>query len=316
MAKETLRNLFESDQDKLRSMLQDLELPKDAAKIEGAVSHYLNELFDNDGEFRLQLTQAEDYILQSALSLLNAQQTIVSELSKNNHHSEATAQRVQTVRKTAVDGINKNAIPYSIGATAVGGIIGGVVIGTWGAVFGSVAGTAMVLYCASSSEKSAASKNIHAAQHPMPTSVATKQKLDVDKFIKIVASICESIDNLIDTFRAQINRVVNKYEQQPKPTLEGNFKSILEGIQSLIGYKRTHDETEDKYVAKLQQRIEDITELLDNYNLQVVDYAEDKANLFEVIPSQTVLQPKMIVPAIVKGDVAVLKGKVFMPEDS
>ena len=53
MAKETLRNLFESDQDKLRSMLQDLELPKDAAKIESTVSHYLNELFDNDGEFRL-----------------------------------------------------------------------------------------------------------------------------------------------------------------------------------------------------------------------------------------------------------------------
>lgn len=314
MAKETLRNLFESDQDKLRSMLQDLELPKDAAKIEGAVSHYLNELFDNDGEFRLQLTQAEDYILQSALSLLNAQQTIVSELSKNNHHSEATAQRVQTVRKTAVDGINKKAIPYSIGATAVGGIIGGVVIGTWGAVFGSVAGTAMVLYCASSSEKSAASKNIHAAQHPMPTSVATKQKLDVDKFIQIVASICESIDNLIETFRAQINRVVNKYEQQPKPTLEGNFKSILEGIQSLVGYKRTHDETEDKYVGKLQQRIEDITELLDNYDLQVVDYSDDKANLFEEISSATAQQPKMIVPAITKGDTTVLKGKVFIPE--
>lgn len=315
MAKETLRNLFESDQDKLRSMLQDLELPKDAAKIESTVSHYLNELFDNDGEFRLQLTQAEDYILQSALSLLNAQQTIVSELSKNNHHSEATAQRVQTVRKTAVDGINKNAIPYSIGATAVGGIIGGVVIGTWGAVFGSVAGTAIVLYYASSSEKSTAAKTIHAAPQPTPT-IATRQKLDVDKFIKIVASICESIDNLIDTFRAQINRVVNKYEQQPEPTLEGNFKSILEGIQSLIGYKRTHDETEDKYVAKLQQRIEDITELLDNYNLQVVDYAEDKASLFEVIPSPNAQQPKMIVPAIVKGDVAVLKGKVFMPEDS
>lgn len=73
MTKETLRNLFESNQDKLRSMLQDLELPKDAPKVESAVSSYLNELFDNDGKFRLQLTQAEDYILQSAISLLNAQ---------------------------------------------------------------------------------------------------------------------------------------------------------------------------------------------------------------------------------------------------
>lgn len=190
--------------------------------------------------------------------------------------------------------------------------MGGVVIGTWGAVFGSIAGTALALYYVSASEKPATARKVQTS--PQPVKVINKQKLDVDKYMQIIASICESIDNLIETFRAQINRVVNKYEQQPKPTLESNFKAILEGIQSLLGYKRTHDATEEKYVAKLQQRIEDITELLDNYNLQVVDYTEDKANLFEEISSPTAQQPKMIVPAITKGETAVLKGKVFVPE--
>ncbi len=81
MAKEFLKNLFESKQDYLRNSLQDLQLPKDALKIERAVSEYLNKLFDENGEFRMQLTQSEDYILQSALSLLNAQQAILSEVS-------------------------------------------------------------------------------------------------------------------------------------------------------------------------------------------------------------------------------------------
>ena len=58
MAKEFLKNLFESKQDYLRNSLQDLQLPKDALKIERAVSEYLNKLFDENGEFRMQLTQS------------------------------------------------------------------------------------------------------------------------------------------------------------------------------------------------------------------------------------------------------------------
>ena len=45
MAKEFLKNLFESKQDYLRNSLQDLQLPKDALKIERAVSEYLNKLW-------------------------------------------------------------------------------------------------------------------------------------------------------------------------------------------------------------------------------------------------------------------------------
>lgn len=51
MAKESLKNLFESKQDNLRDCLRNLELPKDAPKIERIVSEYLNNLFDENGEF-------------------------------------------------------------------------------------------------------------------------------------------------------------------------------------------------------------------------------------------------------------------------
>lgn len=310
MAKESLKNLFESKQDNLRDCLRNLELPKDAPKIERIVSEYLNNLFDENGEFRMQLTQSEDYILQSAMSLLNAQQAILVELSKAK---ELSMQPKIKDKKNAIqsEGISKEEIPYSIGASAAGGVIGGVVIGTWGAVFGSIAGTAIALYYVASKEKHTSKSKIQAVQQ---SASQPSQNLDVEKFIRIVAGVCDSIDNLIETFRAQVNRVVSKYEQQPKATLETNFKSLLEGIQSLIGYKRTHEATEEKYVIKLQQRIEDLTELLDNYDLEIIEYNGDNMNLFEENISPNVQQPQMVVPAIVKGENAVLKGKVFVPE--
>ena len=310
MAKESLKNLFESKQDNLRDCLRNLELPKDVPKIERIVSEYLNNLFDENGEFRMQLTQSEDYILQSAMSLLNAQQAILVELSKAK---EQSMQPKIKDKKNAIqsEGISKEAIPYSIGASAAGGVIGGVVIGTWGAVFGSIAGTAIALYYVASKEKYTSKSKIQAVQQ---SASQPSQNLDVEKFIRIVAGVCDSIDNLIETFRAQVNRVVSKYEQQPKATLETNFKSLLEGIQSLIGYKRTHEATEEKYVIKLQQRIEDLTELLDNYDLEIIEYNGDNMNLFEENISPNVQHPQMVVPAVVKGENAVLKGKVFVPE--
>ena len=72
--------------------------------------------------------------------------------------------------------------------------------------------------------------------------------------------MCESVDNLIDTFRAQVNRVVQKYESQEKPSLEKEYRSLLESIQSLVGYERNHDMSEEKYNKKIQERIENLSE--------------------------------------------------------
>lgn len=320
MSKKTsLKELFESKQAELRSSLQDLELPKDATKIEKVVSDYLDNLFDSESEFRLQLTQAEDYILQSAMSLLNAQQAIVVELTKTNAQAMEKAKNPMgsNQEQKPKRGSNNSAIPYGIGGSAVGGVIGAVVGGTWAAVFGAIAGTALSLYYVASMDKNTtAHSNIPKKQMAMQASAKPVQKLDVDKFIAIVSDICESVDNLVNSFRAQVNCVVDKYESMPKPSLETNFKLLLEGLQSLIGYERTHTPAEGKYVGKLQQRVEDVAELLDNYNLEVVNYSGDNIDLFEQIFSPTAKEPKMVVPAIIKDGVTVLKGKLFIPEQT
>lgn len=74
--KVTLTSMFESNKQVLKKELADLVLPRDTNKIQKIVSDYLNLMFDNEGEYRQTLTQSEDYILQAALSLLQAQQNM------------------------------------------------------------------------------------------------------------------------------------------------------------------------------------------------------------------------------------------------
>ena len=91
MEKKTLKQLFESQREVLAQRLDGMKLPKDAEKAQAVVSNYLNELFDSDGEFRQNLTQSEDYILQAAMSLLNAQQSMIAPLAQVQKQPEPAA---------------------------------------------------------------------------------------------------------------------------------------------------------------------------------------------------------------------------------
>lgn len=135
MEYKSLRALFDSRSNELKEALEGLSLPEDSSKVQGVVQQYLAQLFDGDGDFRMSLTQSEDYILQAAMSLLNAQQAMATELSK-----EAFVRKPQsnaTLSEQLNDcGLNlkKETIPYTIGATAAGGVVGGLILGTWGCI--------------------------------------------------------------------------------------------------------------------------------------------------------------------------------------
>lgn len=319
MKGKSLKALFESQKDELLEKLDGLSLPKDASKIQALIKDYFNNLVDSNGDFRQSLTQSEDYMLQAAMSLLNAQQDILKELSYsscNVNEKSRPSPSVSTESNSLPTnkGLKKELFPHAIGATAVGGAVGGLVLGTWGAVFGSIAGTAIILYYASN-QKSETSNKVNNIAKPIANLSNAKDsdiKINASAFVNIISNICDSLDSLIETFRSQINRVVNKYENQPKPTLESNFYAILEGIQSVVGYERTHDFTEEKYSSKLKQRVEDLAELLDNYSLSVVDYTPEKDSWFERTESHNVNEPKMSLPAIVKDNNVILKGRVFV----
>lgn len=251
----TLASMFEANKQALEKELVGLTLPKDANRIQNIVSGYLNSMFENDGEYRQHLTQAEDYILQSALGLLNAQEGIAKELCSQQLPVE--------VAKVASNGLDKNRYPLALLGTTVGGAAGAF-LGTWGAVFGAIAGTAVILYCATALSNTSAKQAIPEKQIAPPT-------IRTEVFLNIVKNICESIDNLIETFRVQIKRVENVYEQKEKPSLQKDYTLLLQSIQELAVTAKTEGEDKEKKLKRLEKKVDDLAECLENYGVAIVD---------------------------------------------
>lgn len=323
----SMKSLFDSKKFELEQKLEGLVLPKDNQKVQQTISDYLTELFDSEGEFRQNLTQAEDYLLQATMSLLTAQQemskTFINQKIRFSTIYEETKEGTlngspgnMSSKKSYQGylGTSITATQAGVGATA-GALVGKLAIGGWGAVFGAIAGTAVMVYLAS---RGNAEKTGGTVIRPISTTrtEVINEPLDIQGFIEVVGSICDGVDNLITTFRAQVNRVIDKYESMEKPTLDKQYGFLLENIQTLIGYKRTRSVEDEKYLKKLQLRIEDLAECLENYNLTTEEYNGKNEHLFELIPSPETTEVKMAYPAIVRDGIAVLKGRVFIPANN
>lgn len=314
MAKQTLCELFESNKAELQQALTEMVLPKDLNRVQETVSSYLGKVFDSEGEFRQNLTQSEDYILEAAISLLNAQQKISVALTKEVGNSSAPKlmrPTATTQEETPSPRGLKTDTNYMFAGVAGGAIAGKLLLGGWGAVFGAIAGVAVSVYLSNRTQVQA-KPNSQAAPKTLIEDNPNKP-IDVECFLSIIYNVCESVDNLIGTFRAQVNRVVQKYESQEKPSLDKEYRILLENIQSLVGYERNHDATEEKYIKKVQERIEDLAELLDNYDITLENYSDEKASWFDKVASPNATELKEVFPAVVKKGTLIIPGRVFIP---
>lgn len=308
----TLKSIFEATKGELADSLSGLALPKDSEKVQRIIADYLNKVCDENSDYRQNLTQSEDYILQAALSMLNAQRAMVAAFDCKpivtlTQCEEDTKSLKPILTKSYPTPTPTNTL---IGAGG-GALVGKLLLGGWGAVFGAVAGTAITLYLSQRSQPAMANP-VQASVSEVTTEIVDTP-VDTAALLSVIGQICDSLDNLIATFRAQIQRVVSKYESQEKPTIERDFRTLLEGIQSLIGYKRAHSPEEEKYVSKLQTRVEDLAELLDNYDLEAVDYTPEHTEWFDAIESKNANEVKLVTPAIIKEGALVIKGKIFTP---
>lgn len=318
----TLCSIFNETKGELASALSGLMLPRDAQEVQNRIAKYLNEVCDENNEFRQNLTQSEDYILQAALSMLNAQRDMVSALSSTPKIEALVKTQEPADDTTTEDPVRKPFTKKSVPATnsllgtGGGALIGKLVFGGWGAVFGAIAGTALVMYLAQQkpAETLRTPRSLNNEPKATVEAAIVEMPVNTDALLNVMAQLCESLDNLIATFRAQIQRVINKYESQERPTIEREYRTLLEGIQSLLGYKRGHNANEEKYIGKIQERIEDLAELLDNYDLAAVDYAEENSSWFDAVESDKATEIKLVAPAIVKNGNLVIKGKVFIPK--
>lgn len=261
MAKKTLKQLFESQQELLAQRLDGLSLPKDANKVQEITAAYMTELFDRNGEFRQSLTQSEDYILQAALSLLNAQQSMIVEFSNANSLTKHNSQ--DQVLEQSEQGHSRYHPIITVGGSAVGGTAGALIFGTWGAVFGAIAGTAIAMY-SSTRLQAKALRGTATRNHPNVVQIKGTPIVP-NAFLGIVGSICDSVDNLITTYQVQIRRLKNSYESQEKPSLLKDYSSLISQIENVC---RAAESTSDNAHAKLLKAINMMAEVLENYDLK------------------------------------------------
>ena len=326
MESKSFLSLFESEKEMLKEQLTGLTLPKDAEKIQEIVSSYLSKVFDSQGESRMSLTQSEDYILQAAMTLLSAQQKMASEFAtmKINFETQTESKSTPNPSTAELESLNKcNTVTLGrreqgtiLAGSAIGGIGGGLVFSTWGAVFGAIAGTALVLYYVTNAKEN--SKTVSIAQKsvlatPNTQTIVVEKAINVDSYLNIVREVCASIDTLIDTYRAQIKRVVNKYESQTKPVLESDYQDLLENIQALLG-AYAMESSNPLRAKRIEQRISLLGESLENYDLQSENYNVTNKEYFVFMPSSNVTEDTMVLPAIIKEGKVVMKGKVFTKE--
>ena len=261
----TLKSLFDQNKESLALRLESLYLPRDAGKVQEVVAEHLNNLLDSSGKYRQALTQSEEYILLSALNLLKAQQSMVGALSAQPAVSDASP----TEEPTNVKGgaVSKNKAPFVVGGTAIGGAAGALMFNTWGALIGAIAGTAVAVYYVANQEPKADRLMNSTSRTPQPAS-NSGDPLKVDAFLSIVGGICENVDGIIDTYRVQVKRIQNAYEQREKPSLQSDYSILLDQIANVCN---VCDANKDGVPSKLQSAVNLLAECLENYGLRYMN---------------------------------------------
>ena len=123
---------------------------------------------------------------------------------------------------------------------------------------------------------------MHRVVLPWGTSSTSKSKqlvekqiinhsISVENFLDILNNLCESIDNLIETFRVQLKRVENVYEQKEKPSLQKDYVLLLQSIQELVATANIKDDDQNKKFKKIEKKINDLSESLENYGIKIID---------------------------------------------
>lgn len=269
MEQKKLKTLFESIRPELEAKLSSMTLTKDSVKIQETIVEYLNRLLDENGEYRQNLTLSEDYVLQAAISLLNAQQAMVLQVASNiqfTHENKQPKPQSTTQGQHEGKGLKREQYPIALGGTALGGAAGAIALGTWGAVIGAIAGTAVALYyVGTSSQQTPKAKPVQ----DVISTQGSNNKVDALILLDIVGTICENVDTLMDTFRVQIERVKDSFASKKDHSFLADYNAIASNMEQLFIIADSDDD-EDK-LNDFTMQIGLLRRSLSNYGMEFKD---------------------------------------------
>lgn len=245
----TLKSAFIESKSDLIQKLNGLHFPSDAMKIQKLTTEHLNLLFENENNYRQSLTESEDLILLSVLRLLQSQQNITDEIAKTIENN---------CKNLNIEKEKHSKNPYwTVAGAGAGAVVGGL-INSWGAVAGAIVGTALVIYF---SIKPTIKSGSQVESENFSSTIT-----NTNVFISIIENICENIDNIIETYRVQIRRVENIYNQREEPSLQNEYSILLSQIVNVYNTAKTLNVP---IPDKLSAAIDFLAESLENYGLKI-----------------------------------------------
>lgn len=286
----SLLSLFEQNEQDFRRELDSIMLPRDLTRF----NELMNDFFITQAsieEYQKELTMLEMSMLNSVLKLVNGQAGTLGQMSASE---SSTAQ--QTEVKEESKPATETLIPV-LGTSLGSGVVGALLLRTWGGVLFSVAGCALAIYLISKKKnsKSHTRRNYH---------------IDVDNYVATLKQICANIDEVMSNYSVSLANVKAAYENQPKPTLASLYKPVLMRLSNL--WLAAHQlETE----MTVTEEIDKLFRTLKNYHYEFIDYNEENSQYYSVTSSPHIDKPLLVKVAIFENGKILEQGECLIPEN-
>lgn len=259
MGNTTLVSMFAANKQELEQKLAGKVLPRDVEEIKRIVTESMNQLLlDYQGS----LQESERFVLNAALRLLDFRMQVDHQLSiqvpnekiipENDNLKSSQSSTMRHGTTTVVSGLSSY-LGYKFGGSWLG-----LSTGIWAAAAGALIASLVIDYISSTSKHS-------------KSAVAKPQPVNPIMFTQLFESVYAIIDELVETFRVQVQRIIVPYESKAKPSLQKDYGLLLSEIEALVKLANAETLNSEDKLKKLGSRITILAESLENYGLKVVD---------------------------------------------
>ena len=300
----TLLKLFEKEEQQFRQELSAIRLPGDIGKLQ----LFMNNFFINKvsvDEYKKELSVTEVAMFNSVLKLIShpisfmGDEAVLASPGKPTVVKERTEKKVNQPRSI----MSTMNLPV-VGATAIGGIIGGLAFKTWGGVLLSIAGCALGMYISSTRDDNPTHMAVDKVQQ-------SDMHLNIDKYINTLKQICKSIDDVMENYHISISNIEHTYTPTSKTTLASTYKPLLDRMASLYVALANAKLPDD-----LQAEFDKLYRTLKNLHYEVLGYSEELKQYFVETASAHVSEITLIKAAILENGKLIETGECLVPENN
>lgn len=297
--------LFEEKKESLHAKLA--AVSENRQEESGEILHnFLEGLLGQQSEFKRKLPDPERFLINSVLAFAKAQGDLW------DRELPSRAEPIPTKISIA------KSQPFNVSEIARDGVVAlaAVILAASGIGWG-VLGVGLGLAAGKTfrSMKNIAKPRFE--QSPVsakPAGLTIDMQQVADQTVTAVANLCHCFDEILKTYRIQMANLTYREEKH----FESQNRLLLARIQTILGlvYVANPENADD--VRDLLAECRNLEAQLSNEGLRVVKYTQQidkrEENYFHFFPSLDVDAPVMELPAITRGEVPILPGKVFVPK--